>query len=144
MYVIRPDGVEITTRRAYLDEFFPGRDDAVLPPLVNVIFDKISLHEALAELASTTGSNVILDARQGKEGETKVTAELTNVPLEAAVQVLADMADLGVVRLGNVYYVTSLKHARQLRKQERERRQEEEKEKGVPAKPPASKVEPKK
>ena len=43
----------------------------------------------------------------GKEAETKVTAELNGVRLDAAVTVLADMADLKCVHVGNLYYVTS-------------------------------------
>jgi RNA polymerase sigma factor (sigma-70 family) len=142
--VVRPDGVEITTRRAYLDEFFPGRKSSYLPPLVNAVFDKVPLSEALAELRRTTGSNVVLAGYLGKEAETKVSANLTSVPLDAAVTVLADMADLKCVRLGNVYYVTSRERARLLETEEQERRLKEEKEEDVPAKPQADKADAKK
>jgi RNA polymerase sigma factor (sigma-70 family) len=142
--VIRPYGVEITTRRAYLDEFFPGRKDLNLPPLVYAVFDKVPLPEALAELGHTTGSNVVLAGRLGQAGETKITADLTGVPLDTAVVILANMADLKLVRLDNVYYVTSRERARLLEAEEQERLLKEEKGKADPAKPQAAKAEPKK
>jgi len=141
-YVIRPDGVEITTQRAYRDEFFPGRKATNPSSLVYAVFDKVPLPEALAELGHTTGSNVILASRLGEAAETKITAELTGVPLDTAVVLLAEMADLKLVRLGNVYYVTSRERARLLETEEQERRLKEEK--GDPAKPQAAKAEPKK
>jgi hypothetical protein len=127
-----------------VDEFYPGRNDINLPPLVYAAFDKVPLSEALAELAHTTGSNVILAGYLGKEAETKVTANLTGVPLDTAVVLLADTADLKLVRLGNVYYVTSRERARLLEAEEKERLSKEEKEAPVPAKPQADKEDSKK
>jgi hypothetical protein len=57
---------------------------------------------------------------------------------------LADMADLKLVRLGNVYYVTTRERASRLEKEEQERLMKEDKEKAVPVKPQADKTEPKK
>jgi len=143
-YVIRPDGVEITTRRAYLNEFFPGRKATNPSPLVYAVFDKVPLPDALAELGRTTGNNVVLAGRLVEASETKITADLTGVPLDTAVVLLADMADLKLVRLGTVYYVTSRERARLLETEEQERLLKEEKEKGDPAKPQADKAELKK
>jgi hypothetical protein len=149
MYLIRPDRLEITTRDAYLVESYPNRNSLLplppyLPPLAYAVFDKVPLSEALAELANTTGGNVVVAGYAAKEAETKVTAELNGVPLDAAVTVLADMADLKCVRVGNVYYVTSRERAGLLEKEEKERWSKEEKEQAVPAKPQADKEEPKK
>ena len=107
-----------------------GRKGSSLVPVVSAKFDKVPLAEALANLADESGTNVILASYAAKEGETKVTANLTGVPLDTAVVILADMADLKLVRLGNVYYVTSRKRARVLQKEEQERRLADE-----PAKP---------
>jgi hypothetical protein len=41
-----------------------------------------------------------------------VRARLYNVPVETAIQILADMADLAVVHLHNVYYVTTPENAK--------------------------------
>jgi RNA polymerase sigma factor (sigma-70 family) len=150
-YVIRPDRVEITTRDAYQRESYPNwkfsdelLDYLHLPPPAYAVFEKVPLSEALAELARTTGGNVIVAGYAAKEAETKVTAELNGVPLDAAVTVLADMADLKCVRVGNVYYVTTPERARMLESEEKERLPKEEKEAPIPAKPQADKAEPKK
>jgi hypothetical protein len=87
---------------------------------------------------------VIVAGYAGKVAETKVTAELNGVPLDAAVTVLADMADLKCVRVGNIYYVTTPERARRLEMEEKERLPKEEKEEAVPAKPQVDKAAPKK
>lgn len=87
-------------------------------------FDDAPLPDALKELAHATESNVVLDGRAGADAKKKVTAELNGVPFDAAVQLLADMANLKVVRIANVYYVTSVKKAEALQKEEDKRRQE--------------------
>lgn len=150
-YIIRPDSVEITTREAYQRESYPNRkisdmqlDYLHLPPLSYAVLDNVPLSEALAELGRTTGGNVIVAGYAAKEAATKVTAELNGVPLDAAVTVLADMADLKCVRVGNVYYVTTPERARVLEAEEKERLPKDEIEAPVPAKPQAAKVEPKK
>ena len=56
-----------------------------------------------------------------------MTAEFLGVPADTAVQVLADMAGLKLVRMESVYYVTSPANARLLRKEINKRRVEEEK-----------------
>jgi hypothetical protein len=53
----------------------------------------------------------------GEKGKTAVTARLINVPLDRAVRLLADMADLKAVLLGNVLYVTSKENAAQWEKE---------------------------
>jgi RNA polymerase sigma factor (sigma-70 family) len=150
-YLIRPDSVEITTRDSFQRESYPNQkisdlplDYLHLPPLAYAVFEKVPLSEALAELGRTTGGNVIVAGYAAKEAETKVTAELNGVPLDAAVTVLADMADLKCVRVGNVYYVTTPERARVLEAEEKERLPKDEIEAPVPAKPQADKVESKK
>ena len=73
------------------------------------------LEEALRELSDLTGVNIVLDGRAGDKGRTPVTARLTDVPLDNAVKVLADMADLTPVVVGRVLYVTSKDNAKALR-----------------------------
>ena len=126
-YVLRRDGVEITTEWAKVREAQgvraePDDDAPVLPlPLAYAAFKDVPLQDALKELARTTESTVLLDGRCAEQGKTKVTAELAGVPLDAAVQLLADMADLKLVRVANVYYVTSKKNAGLLQKEEDKR-----------------------
>jgi hypothetical protein len=114
-FILRKDGIEITTRQAILAEFYhdrPKTDPESLPPLVNVAFDRQPLDEALEKLSSATeGFNVVLNVCV-KEAKMPVSATFRNVPLDTAVWTLADMAGLVVVRKDNVLYVTQKKPAR--------------------------------
>ncbi len=124
-------------------EFAPpalGRKGSRLVPVVSAKFDKVPLAEALANLADESGTNVILAAYAAKEGETKVTANLTGVPLDTAVIILADMADLKLVRLGNVYYVTSRAARPRLEAEEQKRLTKENKQYSDEPGPPANKT----
>jgi hypothetical protein len=129
-YIIRDDTIKVTTVQAIRKEFFADRPDDPLPPLVAGTFEKVPLQAALRELAHA--GNIVLDSRAAKEGETAVTADLVNVPLDTAVRMLADMAGLKVVPLDNVLYVTSKDNARLLMEEQeklRLQRRAEKKEK---------------
>jgi hypothetical protein len=78
-------------------------------------------------------ANVVLDARTAKEAQAPVTAELSNVPLDTAARLFADMAGLQVVPLDNVLYVTSIDNARALREEQEKSRLHRERE--IKAKP---------
>ncbi len=109
-YIVRDDFIEITTMKAIRKEFF-----RIVPPdpcrrWCRRIFDKVPLESALKEL-SRPGKNIVLDGRVAKEAQTLVTADLTIVPQDTAVRILADMAGLKMVTLDNVLYVTSKENA---------------------------------
>jgi uncharacterized protein YaiI (UPF0178 family) len=76
--------------------------------------DALPLKDVLQRLARDTGANVMLDQRLTKEGQTAVRAQLDDVPLETAVEVVADQAGLKAVRLSNVLYVTTEARAEKL------------------------------
>jgi RNA polymerase sigma factor (sigma-70 family) len=129
IFLIRGDHIEITTKIALRDELGlsfaipigPGPDsDSRFPallPLVVVSFDKTPIDEALKEIATSTGYNIVVDSRKGdKEKGPRVTADLNNVPVDTAVRILADMADMGVAHLDNVLYVTTKENAEKLQK----------------------------
>lgn len=82
---------------------------------VSLDVDRLELASALKNLARDTGANVLLDPRIAKEGQTAVTLHLDDVPLETAVRLLAEMAGLKPVRLGNVLFVTGKANAADLR-----------------------------
>jgi hypothetical protein len=124
-FVLRTGHVEITTRDAVAREFCPGRLDSRLPSLAYAAFKQTPLPEALADLAHRTGTTVILDPKLVGAAQSKVTAELLGVPIDTALQVVADMADLKLVRLENVYYVTSRENAEILHKDWSRRRLEQ-------------------
>jgi type II secretory pathway component GspD/PulD (secretin) len=82
---------------------------------VSVDFDKVELSGALRRLARDTGAPLVQDSRAEKEGATKVSLQLEDVPLETAVRLLSEMAGLKPVRVGNVLFVTSKAVAQELR-----------------------------
>ena len=85
-----------------------------LLPRVTQQFRKETLEKALDDLAEATGFNVVVDARVEDKAGVKVSARLANVPVDTAVRLLADMAGLAVVRIDNVFYVTSADNAKKL------------------------------
>jgi hypothetical protein len=82
---------------------------------VSVDLDRVPLAAALRQLARETATNLLLDARVAKEGQAAVTLQLEDVPLESAVRLMAEMAGLKAVRVGNVLFVTSKPRAAELR-----------------------------
>ena len=83
---------------------------------VSVNAEGTPLADVLKGLARETGANIVLDPRAAKGGQTALTLRLDEVPLETAVELLADEAELRTVRLDNVLYVTSEARAEKLRK----------------------------
>ena len=88
---------------------------------VEVNFDKRSLAAVLEDVADATGFNIVLDPRVADKAKAPLTGSLKNVPLETAVRVLADMADLKPVLLDNVFYVTTRANAAVLQAEESRR-----------------------
>jgi hypothetical protein len=82
---------------------------------VNVDLSKVEFTSALKQLARDTATNLILDARAEKDASAKVSLQLEDVPLETAVRLLAEMAGLKPVRVGNVLFVTKKETANELR-----------------------------
>jgi len=129
-YILRDDYVEITTSKQVELEANPmkwkGKDRA-FAPRVDAEHERLPLHEALRELAETSGVNIILDARATKAGWTAVTARMKSMPLDTAVELLADMADLKAVAVDRAIYVTTKENARAILKEQAERAMQEEK-----------------
>lgn len=121
-YLIRRDVIEITTGTFQHVEVWGGYDGPKFP-LVNLELEKTPLEEAVKELANQSGFNVVLDNKAGDKMKTPLTAKMLNTPLDTALRLLADMADMGVVHLDNVLYVTAKENAAaleaRLKKEER-------------------------
>jgi hypothetical protein len=83
---------------------------------VSVKIVNTALSAELRRLARETGTNLVLDPRMVKEGQTALSLDVHEVSLETAVELLADEAGLRAVRLNNVLYVTSEARAEKLRK----------------------------
>ncbi len=115
-YLIRRDHVYITTQAAASKEIL-GDPKLPLPPLVQGRVDKCPLQNALSEIAESTEVSVVLDESVAEKGSQTVTARFLNTPVDTAVRVLANRANLSVVRLDNVLYVTTPEKAASLRRE---------------------------
>ncbi len=131
-WLVRDGTVEVTTARAVRAEFYRGRPEGPLPPLVSAVFEKVPLEDALKLLGEENEANIVLDARAAEKARAPVTARFTNVPLDTAALLLADMAGLKSVDVDGVIYVTSRENAKALR-------EEQAKAQAAPAAPKAAK-----
>jgi RNA polymerase sigma factor (sigma-70 family) len=132
-WIIRNDLIEITTQAALKAELGRKEHDTVLP-LVHAALIKQPLEEALKQLVDGTGYNLVVDTRAADKAKIAVTATLKNVPLDTAMRVLADMADLQPALLDNVLYVTTRENATRI-EAEQQKRSAHPRPGGVPVKP---------
>lgn len=106
-YAIVNDMLVITTEEAAIYRQVNQR--------VNLELSEVPLKTALRQLAKETATNLVLDTRAAKEGQTPITLTLEDVPLETAVKLLAEMAGLKPARIGNVVFITTEARADKLR-----------------------------
>jgi hypothetical protein len=101
------------------DGVFVSTEDNVLSrqlgQRVDVELDEVPFNKALKDLARQTGVNLVIDPRVAKQAAAPVTLSLADVPLDAAVRLLAETADLRSVRVSNVIYVTTSERAEKLK-----------------------------
>jgi hypothetical protein len=62
---------------------------------------------------------LVLDGAVGDKAKTPITAVFHRVPLDTVVRLVADMADLRVVPVENMLYVTTKEKAETLRKEKK-------------------------
>jgi hypothetical protein len=121
-FLVRSNYVEITTWQRAVDEVWgtlnpSDSEDAsgrLRPrlPVVDAVFDNRPLTEALRELSDFTGFTVVVDVpHAGDQAQTPVTGTLKNVPLDTAVRLLANQAELKPVLMDNAIYVTTSQNA---------------------------------
>jgi RNA polymerase sigma factor (sigma-70 family) len=113
---IRKGLLEITTRKAVKAELGIPENR----PLLSLVYEDFvdePLGAALEALASDSGFSIVLDRKAAGDNAAKatVTAGLHNVPVDTAVEVLAELADLAVARRDNVFYVTAREKAARFR-----------------------------
>jgi hypothetical protein len=125
-YLVRADGIEITTYARLTQEIWGNSYAGPFLPLTNATFDKRPLEDALRELADAADFTILVDAKAAEKARTPVTARLANVPLDTAVRLLADMADLKSFLVANTLYVTTKTNAAALEEQEKQRLKENE------------------
>jgi hypothetical protein len=110
MYLVRGDHIEITTGTFQAQEIW-GKYSGPHLPLVHVTLEKCPLADAVVELAEQADFNILVDNRAAEQAKTAVSARLLNTPLDSALRLLADMADLRAVHLDNVLYLTTKENA---------------------------------
>jgi len=107
-FVVLDDTVLVTTEEVALYRQMRQR--------VNVDVQDVAFQTALAQLARSSACNLVLDPRAAKEQKSAVlNLQLEDVPLENAVRIMAEMAGLKSVRIGNVLFVTTAERAERMR-----------------------------
>lgn len=101
------DGVFISTEDGVISKQLRQR--------VSVDCDGTAFGAAVKQLANDTGANLVVDPRLGEKAKKPVTLKLEDVPLETAVRLLSEVADLRAVRMSNVLFVTTPDKAKVLR-----------------------------
>ncbi len=113
--LVRNDYIEIVPRGAAMRELnIQIAKDEPMPRLVHEFFSKSPLEKALQQIAEQSNANIVLAPQAAAKGETPITARLVNVPIDAAVETIADMAGLKVVRRANVFLVTTKEQANEI------------------------------
>jgi hypothetical protein len=113
-FLVRRNRIEITTGRFVRKEVWgPGHPGPFLP-LVHTCLEKRPLAEALRELEAHSERSIVVDASAEEKSKTLVTARFLNTPLDTALTLLTDMADLQMVQVHNTFYVTTPEKARKL------------------------------
>jgi hypothetical protein len=83
-------------------------------PIVSIEARGQNLEEAFAYLSESTDINVVVDARVRDRLRRVAAPPLRDVPMDTALRLMTDMADLGVAITDNVFYVTDVENARAL------------------------------
>jgi hypothetical protein len=84
---------------------------------INVDYDSVPFNKAIKELATKYSVSVVVDPKvvKSKTAENPVTLTVDDVPFEAAVRLMCEMAELKPARMGNVIYVTTEARADRLK-----------------------------
>jgi hypothetical protein len=84
---------------------------------ISVDYDSVPLHKAIKELSQNHAINVVIDPRtlKTKAAETPVTLNVDDVPFEAVIRIMCEIAGLKPARMGNVIFITTEDRAERLR-----------------------------
>jgi hypothetical protein len=114
-YVVRPDHIEITTKSAVREEagLDESETDDATPsrinlPMVCLAVKEKQLSAVFDELRRVYGLNIVaIPSRADNRLKTSITIQLLNVPADTALELIAEQAELGVVRKGNTFRIIS-------------------------------------
>jgi len=113
-FLVRRGRIFITTGAAASKEIL-GDGSLPLPRLVHRRMEKRLLRDALEDLAEYSDATIVLDESVNEKAKDPVSARFLNATVDTAVRIIADRGGLTVVRLDNVFYVTSREKATKLR-----------------------------
>jgi hypothetical protein len=89
---------------------------------VSVDAQGVALSKVLQQLADQTGVNVMIDQRVEKQAERSVTAQFDDVPVDSAVRLVSEVANLKAMQVDNVLLITTPENAEKIRREEIEDR----------------------
>ena len=109
-YIHFEDGILVTSEESALLRQMRQR--------VSVDLDDVPFSKAVRSLAKNHGVNLVIDPKVLKLSEVPVSLQLDNTGIETAVRLLAELANLKAVRMGNVMFITSEERAKRIREEE--------------------------
>jgi hypothetical protein len=121
-FVIRGSNIEITTFEKALGR---QRNVGESAALVQHLANKEPLADLLDHLATRYGRTVIVAPQVGEKAQIPVTLKLLNVPFDLAVLMVAETADLKVVRKDGALLVTTPHRAKEFEAELKARKKEE-------------------
>lgn len=114
-YHIRDGHIEVTTSyHVYFSSDHWIATGRMRLPNVSLEARGQNIDEAVRELAEQTGFNIVLDGKVRDRARKVPACAFNDVPLDTALLLLADQADLGVAIIDNVLYVTDRDNANQM------------------------------
>ncbi len=89
----------------------------LLKQRISVDYEEAPLAKALKELAKANGVNIVIDPHviRNKAADAAISLTVEDVPFEAVVRIMCEMANLKPARMGNVIYVTTEDRAEKLK-----------------------------
>lgn len=109
-YVIFEDSLLVTS-----DEMVVIRQ---MRQRVSVNVEDVPLKKVVRELAKNHGVNLVIDPKVNVQAEAAVSLQVDNTGIETAMRLLAEMASLKAVRMGNVMFITTPEKAKTIREEE--------------------------
>lgn len=109
-YVILEDTLLITTEEMAVVRQMRQR--------VNVDVEEVPFKKAARDLAKNHGINLVIDPLVKQTADMPVSLQLDNTGVETALRLLAEMAHLKAVRMGNVMFITTDEKAKTIRAEE--------------------------
>jgi hypothetical protein len=116
-YLIYPDQILLVDTGALPGIIGQGEEEAapvISLPLVTMRIEAKPLSQVFDELSERTNRTIVLAPQVAEAAKAKVSAKFLNTPVDRVISMLAEMGELGMVRKGNAYLVTSISKAKAL------------------------------